>query len=216
MRRNPQSSEAGSLMERQMEALRNVADAVSKGGDAGPQMTETLRRFCEECRSTLEPGAGSSTLAQVKQKLENMLKEGTFIREYCTTGLAPGLHLLYEDAGLGFQVLLHLNDKGRASPPHDHGASWAIYGQALGHTDMTDWERTNPQEDIAKGQVRKLRTYRLLPGDAGLFADGAIHSIAYEAGSSYVRVTGTNLDTIERTLFNLSEGTARKVGGGPR
>jgi hypothetical protein len=25
--------------------------------------------------------------------------------------------------------------------PHDHGNSWAIYGQALGWTEMTEWER---------------------------------------------------------------------------
>jgi hypothetical protein len=34
-----------------------------------------------------------------------------------------GLKLLYEDKDLGFQILAHINDKARVSPPHDHGAS---------------------------------------------------------------------------------------------
>ncbi len=27
--------------------------------------------------------------------------------------------------------------------PHDHGASWAIYGQAVRYTDMTEWTRVD-------------------------------------------------------------------------
>jgi hypothetical protein len=47
--------------------------------------------------------------------------------------MPPGRHTLYEDPELGFVVLSHVNAKAAKSPPHDHGASWAIYGQAL-HT----------------------------------------------------------------------------------
>ena len=55
---------------------------------------------------------------------------------YCGDHVPRGLKVLYEDPDLGFQVLAHINDKARVSPPHDHGASWAIYGQATHYTDM--------------------------------------------------------------------------------
>ena len=51
----------------------------------------------------------------------------------------PERKILYEDPQLGFCVLAHVYRSARESPPHDHGPSWAIYGQARGETVMTDW-----------------------------------------------------------------------------
>ena len=42
---------------------------------------------------------------------------------------------------LGFVVLAHCNPKPHKSPPHDHGSSWAVYGQAVRHTDMSEYKR---------------------------------------------------------------------------
>ena len=44
-------------------------------------------------------------------------------------------------------------------------------------------------------------------GEAGIFQDRAIHSIAYPAGARFIRVTGTNLETIARGRYNLEAGT---------
>ena len=33
------------------------------------------------------------------------------------------------------------------SPPHDHGESWAIYGQAKLWTDMIEWKREDDGSD---------------------------------------------------------------------
>ena len=52
-----------------------------------------------------------------------------------------GTRKLYEDKDLGFVVLAHCNAKPHKSPPHDHGPSWAVYGQALKHTDMSEFRR---------------------------------------------------------------------------
>jgi len=41
-----------------------------------------------------------------------------------------GLKVLYEDPKLGFQVLAHIKRQGAHLATDDHGASWAIYGQA--------------------------------------------------------------------------------------
>jgi hypothetical protein len=129
---------------------------------------------------------------------------------YCED--APrGLHVLYEDPELGFQVLAHINDKARVSPPHDHGASWAIYGQATHYTDMIEWEREDNGVDEAHAKLKPVKKYRLTPGKAGIYQDGKIHSIDYPDYSRFVRVTGTNLDKINRVRFDLKTGAVHPM-----
>ena len=36
-------------------------------------------------------------------------------------------------------ILAHNYEGPKESAPHDHGPSWAIYGQARGETAMNDW-----------------------------------------------------------------------------
>ena len=114
----------------------------------------------------------------MRAHLEQLLGNPDFIRKHCED--APrGLHVLYEDPELGFQILAHINDKARVSPPHDHGASWAIYGQATHHTDMIEWEREDDGGDPKHAKLKPVKKYRLTPGHAGIYQDGKIHSIDY-------------------------------------
>ena len=104
-------------------------------------MAYELDQFISDCQSILARDPGPKGREQVRTQLERLLQNPDFVRRHCEQ--APrGLHVLYEDPELGFQVLAHINDKARVSPPHDHGDSWAIYGQATHYTDMTEWERT--------------------------------------------------------------------------
>ena len=72
--------------------------------------------------------------------------------------------MLYEDPQLGFCVLAHSYKGPKNSPPHDHGPSWAIYGQAKGETEMTDYELVAPAAEGKPGKARPVRTYKLTPG----------------------------------------------------
>jgi hypothetical protein len=56
-----------------------------------------------------------------------------------------------------------------------------------------------------------IRSYRLGPGEVGVYETGVIHSIDYPAGSRFIRVTGTNLDRIERDAFDLTTGEIRRA-----
>ncbi len=120
------------------------------------------------------------------------------------------LKVLYEDKELGFQVLAHINDKARKSPPHDHGESWAIYGQAAKYTDMIDWERVDAGGD-KNAELKEIKRYRLNPGQAGIYQNGAIHSIDYPDRARFIRVTGTNLDNIQRVRFDLATGEVHRM-----
>ncbi len=175
-------------------------------------MAYTLEAFCADCRDHLTADPGPAGRDRVRHDLERLLSERDFIAAHCGPDAERGVHVLYEDPELGFQVLAHVNAQARKSPPHDHGTSWAIYGQAAGYTDMTEWARIDDGTDPGNGAVRAETSYRLTPGKAGVYADGKIHSIDYPDNARFVRVTGTNLDAIDRIAFNLETGAIHRMG----
>jgi predicted metal-dependent enzyme (double-stranded beta helix superfamily) len=170
-----------------------------------------LKRFVADCRGELTRDPGPAGREKVRVLLERLLKEKDFIAAHCSNATPKGFYVLYDDAELGFQVLAHINEKARGSPPHDHGASWAIYGQAVSHTDMTEYRRIDDGSDPATAKLEVTKKYRLNPGQAGIFADGAIHSVDYPDGSMFVRVTGTNLDRIARASFDPKTGAVKQM-----
>jgi predicted metal-dependent enzyme (double-stranded beta helix superfamily) len=172
-------------------------------------MAYELQQFIDDTRATLQRDPGPAGRETVRQNLERLLANKDFVAATCGDDAPLGLKVLYEDKELGFQVLAHINDKARKSPPHDHGASWAIYGQAEKYTDMIEWERTDNGGERA--ELKEVKRYRLNPGQAGIYQDGAIHSIDYPDRSRFIRVTGTNLDNIKRVRFDLKTGEVQQM-----
>ena len=174
-------------------------------------MAYHLEQFIADCRSILSRDPGPTGREQVRINLERLLGNADFVREYCGDDVPRGLKLLYEDPKLGFQILAHINDKARVSPPHDHGASWAIYGQATKFTDMIEWAREDDGKDPKHAKLKPVKKYRLTPGKAGIYQEGAIHSIDYPDNARFVRVTGTNLDKINRIRIDLETGEVEQM-----
>jgi hypothetical protein len=174
-------------------------------------MSYNLDQFIADCRATLTRDPGPQGREQVRLKLEQLLSDKDFIEKYCGDQVPRGLKTLYEDPQLGFQILAHINDKARVSPPHDHGESWAIYGQATLYTEMTEWAREDDGSDPKKAKLKPVKKYRLTPGHAGIYQNGAIHSIDYPDKARFVRVTGTNLDRINRVRFDLATGEVHQM-----
>jgi len=172
-------------------------------------MAYDLDQFVADCRATLSRDPGPAGREDVRVRLERLLANPDFIAKNCGDDAPLGLKVLYEDKELGFQVLAHINDKARKSPPHDHGDSWAIYGQATKYTDMIEWEREGGDEKHAR--LKEAKRYRLNPGHAGIYQDGKIHSIDYPERARFVRVTGTNLDKIDRVRFDLATGEVHRM-----
>ncbi len=174
-------------------------------------MAYDLDQFIADCRSTLSRDPGPAGRELVRQNLERLLANKDFIKTYCGENVERGLKVLYEDPKLGFQILAHINNMARVSVPHDHGASWAIYGQATKYTDMIEWEREDDSKNLKYAKLKPIKKYRLTPGKAGIYQNGAIHSIDYPDHACFVRVTGTNLDKIERIKIDLKTGAVEKM-----
>lgn len=174
-------------------------------------MSYDLNRFIDDCRAALRRDPDPAGREKIRVLLERLLKDENFIAVHCSDRAPKGLYVLHDDGELGFQILAHINEKARASPPHDHGASWAIYGQAASYTDMTEYQRVDDGANPDTARLEARKKYRLNPGQAGIFQDGAIHSIDYPDGSRFVRVTGTNLDRIARASFDPKTGAVKQM-----
>jgi len=164
----------------------------------------SFEAFCADCRASVN--AGAEGRERVRRAVERLLAEPAFVAEHFGPDAEPLVRPLYTDPETGFQVLAHVYAEGKDSPPHDHGASWAIYGQAVKHTEMKVWRRTDTDsaggETAGHAVVEVDRTYRLDPPQAGTFEPGQIHSIHFPAGARFLRVTGTDLKTIPTRRFD--------------
>jgi len=107
--------------------------------------------------------------------------------------------VLYEDPELGICICGHVYEAPAHGTPHDHGSSWAIYGLAVGDTEMTDWRIVQPGDEANPTLVEPERTYVLQPGDAHFYDVGVVHSPRREGLTKLVRIEGANLDQIKRS-----------------
>jgi len=171
-------------------------------------MTYTLDSFVKDAQAALKASNGPASREQVRLLLEKLLANKQFVDEAVGPKAPMGTRKLYEDKDLGFVVLAHCNAKAHKSPPHDHGSSWAVYGQAVSHTDMSEFRRLDAGTGAGEAKLEQVRSYRLEPGHAGVYDVGAIHAIDYPEGSRFVRVTGRDLDYVQRLKFDRSAGKA--------
>lgn len=164
-------------------------------------MGAILDAFAAECRGILKRDSGRTGLQQVSDSLEKILVNEEFVSEHLGPENDSPRTLLYEDPELGFCIFAHVHKSGSGSPPHDHGASWAIYGQAKGVTTMTDYDLVERPSDGAPGKVKAARSYDLAPGDSKAYGVGEFHSPHREGETRLIRIEGINLDTITRDKY---------------
>jgi predicted metal-dependent enzyme (double-stranded beta helix superfamily) len=171
----------------------------------------SFEAFLADCKADV--AAGEAGRERIRRNVERLLAEKDFVVEHFGPDAEPGVRPLYTDPETGFQVLAHVYNEGKQSPPHDHGASWAVYGQAVAHTDMTLWRRTDDGSATGHAEVEAEKGYRLDPPKAGKFEPGQIHSIKFPAGARFLRVTGTDLTKIPTRRFDLEAKTVVENAG---
>jgi predicted metal-dependent enzyme (double-stranded beta helix superfamily) len=163
-------------------------------------MAQTLQTFIEKCREILTADNNPAARTKVCRLLEQALRDEAFVAEAFDDG-TPERKILYEDPRLGFCVLAHNYLRPKQSPPHDHGPSWAIYGQACGETAMTDWELVEAPTTNSPGKVRKVRDYKLTPGVAHVYNEGDLHSPSRAGPTRLIRIEGTNMEKVKRLKY---------------
>lgn len=163
-------------------------------------MAMTVQSFGARCHDLLKAEPGPAGREKVCGLLRELLSQPGFADETFNEQ-SPERKILYEDPELGFCVLAHYYKGAKESPPHDHGPSWAIYGQARGETEMSDWELLEPATEEKPGKVKKLRTYKLTPGIAHLYNEGDLHSPRRVASTQLIRIEGINMEKVRRLKY---------------
>ena len=163
-------------------------------------MGHTLEGFAAACHRILTEHPGREGRGQVCTLLQEVLKDDTFVTMHLGEDV-PERKILYQDPQLGFCILAHVYRGAKESAPHDHGPSWAIYGQARGETVMSDWMITEPPAGDRPGKVTRARSYPLTPGNAHVYHEGDVHSPRRDGPTRLIRIEGMNMDGVRRRAF---------------
>jgi hypothetical protein len=166
-------------------------------------MERTLNQFSAELHQILAADPGPAGRKKVCKVVQEMCRDDGFVKKYLPDN-APDRNILYEDPELGFCILAHVYHGAKESKPHDHGPTWAIYGQADGETIMSDWELLSPPNDGQPGKVRLVRNYKLKPGAAYVYNEGDLHSPRREGSTRLIRIEGRNVEKIKRLPYEVA------------
>jgi hypothetical protein len=162
-------------------------------------MSYTLEQFASDCHDALKADPGQAGREKVRQYVSKALKDKEFVAKHLHDKVEKERNIIYEDPELGFCICAHVYKDARKGYPHDHGTTWAIYGQAVGETEMTDWEVVTPAEGEKPAKVKLAKSYHLKPGDAHLYPVGAIHAPYRNGPTRLIRIEGENAEKLTRT-----------------
>ena len=163
-------------------------------------MAHTLEQFAAQAHDILAAEPGPAGREKVRALLEAVLKDDAFVGRHLGDDV-PERKVLFEDPQLGFCVLAHVYRGAREASPHDHGPTWAIYGQARGETLMNDWALVEPATPARPVKVRHVRSYPLKPGMAHVYNEGDLHSPRRDGPTRLIRIEGTNMDRVKRLSY---------------
>jgi len=162
-------------------------------------MNATFEHFTADLVATLK-ASGVAGLPHIAELLKPVLRDPGFAA-LAFADSTMRKRVLFHDADTDVYVLAHIHEAGKRGKPHSHGASWAIYGNVSGATDMTEWRRVNPENE-PHAVLEPSSHYRLSPGDTRAYPPYLIHSTAHPEDARVIRVTGTDLDRIPRYGFD--------------
>lgn len=159
-----------------------------------------LEEFCADAHDVLKADPGPKGREKVRLNLERLLSDPKQADNFRNALWEQGTNIIHHDTETGMFVLGHLHDKDGRHGPHDHGTSWAIYSNVSGHTDTIVWRRLDDGAQEGHAEIEPDEEYRIEPGMAFLYNEGAIHSVTYPAKTRLIRITGTdfNQETVNR------------------
>jgi predicted metal-dependent enzyme (double-stranded beta helix superfamily) len=164
-------------------------------------MGYTLEQIAATMHDILAVEPGPAGREKIRALVEDVLKDEAFVAKHLGDDV-PERKILFEDPQLGFCILAHVYKGARESNPHDHGPTWAIYGQARGETLMNDWALVEPASEGKPGKVRHVRSYPLKPGMAHVYNEGDLHSPRRDGQTRLIRIEGTNMDKVKRLAYD--------------
>ncbi|MBC8242741.1 MAG: hypothetical protein H8E30_20055 [Alphaproteobacteria bacterium] len=167
-------------------------------------MKQSIEQFGSRCHDILKQNPGPEGLERVRQDLEAVLADEDILATYLGPDADAPRKIIYEDPELKFCILAHVHKGSSESPPHDHGPTWAIYGQAQGTTEMTEYQVVEASKDGKPGKVEAFKSYKLEPGMAVAYEAGQVHSPKRTGETRLIRIEGVDTTTVKRTPYKLA------------
>ena len=118
-------------------------------------MTYSLDAFAKDLKQVLTQGQSPAQLEESRKLVEKALKDPGFVEANLGDDAEGERKIVYEDPDLGFCILTHVYKGAKTGNPHDHGPSWAIYGQAFGETKMTEYDIVEPPPGEKPGSASR-------------------------------------------------------------
>ena len=162
-------------------------------------MRYTAEQLGMAIRRALKANPGQEGKWTACALLASALDDPAFLDAYVTRDQCRPRRVLYEDGELGFCICGHVYEGDADGLPHDHGATWAIYGVAEGQAEMTEWRVISQGQNGAPSLVERARTYVMRPGDCRFYDVGDIHSPKRQGLLKLIRIEGRNLDRVKRS-----------------
>jgi hypothetical protein len=165
-------------------------------------MPITRDSLVQDCRQALAGGDTPAARERIAGLLGQALRDPAFVAAQFAQPVSER-QIAYEDPDLGFCVLLHAYDGAARGGPHDHGPSWAIYGQAAGETLMREYALVEPPAPGRRGTVREASSYTMRPGDVHHYPEGTIHAPERFGPTRLVRIEGCDLAKVARGSYEV-------------
>ena len=164
-------------------------------------MGYSLEQFCTDARAALARDQGPAGREALARHLEALLADPDFVAAHLGPDQPSGTQTLSVDPDYGFRVMAHTNRGPSGNTPHCHGPSWVVYGMAMNHVEMTEWERRDDGTREGHAEIEPVRRYVLNQGEAHVYNEGVIHSLDRPLETRLVRVTGCDLDKTVRYRY---------------
>ena len=156
-------------------------------------MSYNIENLSSDCHNAIAAENNPKGREKVRQHLEKALADPNFVETHLGPENDKDRNIIYEDPDFGFCIVAHVYEGAKASGPHDHGPTWAIYGQAIGATEMTEWKVTKKPMNDEPGICEPVKVYKMTPGVAVLCNEGVVHSPRREASTRLIRIEGQNI-----------------------
>ncbi|MEK9661963.1 MAG: hypothetical protein VW644_09545 [Alphaproteobacteria bacterium] len=164
-------------------------------------MGQKLDTFAAQCHDIIAQGTSQEQLDKVRDLLEPLLTDPEFVSEHLGPDFDSNRDIIYQDPELDFCIIAHLYRGENEAPPHDHGPTWAIYGQSSGVTRMTEFEKLTDASEAEPGKVKPIKSYDLQPGMAVAYSAGKLHAPKRAGDTKLIRMEGMDVSKIKRDKF---------------
>ena len=156
------------------------------------------------------PTAGRAGKEGVLACVKKALASPEFLETHLGPDATAEREIIYEDPDYDFCICAHVYEGARTGGPHDHGPTWAIYGQAAGETEMTDWRIVDAAgRTTSRAGSSSPASMTMRPGDAHLYDVGDVHAPRRMSATRLIRIEGCDTMKVKRTpLMAVEEADA--------